>query len=180
MGTYDVSSYLMQGHWLALVGDWCFVAGCVAVTSFRSRDFHGPAGVAPNLWGRVWRAGLGCAVAAGVLRVAGRYATFGGLGYLVDHIQTYGVSAGVYLMLLAARRGRDGLLAPGAVLAWAVLVLDVVDSFFSYMKSDLLVAALPLVLISLDRGAAGAAGAAGGHVRGARRRDSPDPPSRRA
>ena len=158
VGIYDVSGYLMQGHWLALLGDWCFVAGCVAVTSFRSRDSHGPASVAPNLWRRVWRAGLGCAVTSGALRVAGQYVTFGGLGYLVNHIQTYGTSGGVYLMLLAARRGRGGLLAPGAVLAYAVLALDVADAFFSYMKSDLLVAVLPLILIAFDREAAGGNG----------------------
>ena len=155
VGVYDVSAYLMQGHWLALVGDWCFVAGWVAVTSLRGRDFHGPASVAPILWKRVWRVGLGCAVAAGALRLAGQYTAFGGLGSLVDHVQTYGPPAGVYLMLLAVRRRGGGLLAPGAVLAWTVLALDVVDGFFSYMKSDLLVAVLPLVLIGLDLGAAG-------------------------
>ena len=158
VGAYDVSAYLMHGHWLALVGDWCFIAGCVAVTAFRSRDFHGPASVAPDLWRRVWRAGLACAVTAGALRVAGLYVTFGGLDSLASFMQDYGVSAGVYLMLQAARRGRGGLLAPGAVLAWAVLALDLVDAFFSYMKSDLLVAVLPLVLIGFDRGPAGGSG----------------------
>ena len=158
VGAYDVSAYLMHGHWLALIGDWCFIAGCVVVTAFRGRDFHGPASVAPDLWRRVWRTGLACAVTAGALRVAGLYATFGGLGQLVNYIQDYGAPAGVYLMLLAARRGRGGLLGPGAVVAYAVLALDVVDAFFSYMKADLLVAVLPLVLIGFDRGAADASG----------------------
>ena len=54
-------------------------------------------------------------------------------------------------MLLACRRGGGGLLAPGAVVAWAAFALDLADGLFSYMKSDLLVAVLPIVLIGFDR-----------------------------
>ena len=150
VGVYDVSAFLMHGHWVALVGDWCFLAGYVIVTSLRSRRFRTPGDVPPTLWGRVWSAGLLAAVLAFAIRLAGRYVAFGGLDSLVSHVQSYGVAAGVYLMLLASGRGRPDWLSPRAAVASALLALDLVDGFFSYMKAPVLVALLPLVLLSSD------------------------------
>ena len=157
VGVYDVSEFLMYGHWLALVGDWCFVAGYVVVSSLTGRRFHAPACVSPVLWGRVGRAGLVTAVAGLALRFADRYVGFGGLDSLVGYVQSYGPAAGVYLMLLASRRGghggTDGFPSPRG-LAYVLLGLDLADGFFSYMKSPLLVAILPLLLIRAEQGPA--------------------------
>lgn len=158
VGVYDVSGFLMHGHWVTLVGDWCFVAGYVGLSSLGGRRFHAPACVSPILWGRVGRAGLVTAVTGLALRFAERYVGFGGLDSLVGYVQSYGPAAGVYLMLLASRRGgrggTDGSL-PRAGLAYVLLGLDLADGFFSYMKAPLLVAILPLVLIRAEQGPAG-------------------------
>ena len=156
VGAYDVSGLLAHGHFLALLGDWCFVAGYAAVMSLRGREFHAPAGVPPAVWSKVWRAGLAAAAAAFLLRFGERYVGFGGLDSLLDYLQRYGVAAGVYLMLLAARRSGPGwLYTPQAGVAWALLALDLVTGLFSYAKSPLLVGILPLVLIGLDHAGAG-------------------------
>ena len=152
VGVYDVSGFLMHGHWLALVGDWCFVAGYVAVTSLSDRRFRPPASVSPDLWGRIGRAGLMTAAVALALRLADRYVDFGGGGSLTGYVQSYGVAAGVYLMLLAARRGATGNATATAGLAGALLALDLAQGLFSYMKAPLLIALLPLVLISAEHG----------------------------
>ena len=150
VGVYDVSGFLMQGHWLALLGDWCFLAGYVGLTSLYSRESHVPASVSPVLWRQIWRAGLVTAITAFALRLAERYMGFGGFDSLTGYVQSYGVAAGVYLMLLASRRSGDGRLAPQAGAAYALLAMDLTDGFFSYMKAPLLVAVLPLVLTGLD------------------------------
>ena len=154
VGVYDVSGYLMHGHWLALLGDWCFLAGYVLVASPADRDSPAPAVVSPALWARVSRAGLLTALTAFLLRFAGRRIGFGGFDLLTDYVQFYGVAAGVYLMLLAARNGGGRSVLPAGA-AYALLVLDCADAFFSYSKSPLLVAVLPLVLIGGDLTRAG-------------------------
>ena len=43
VGLYDVSAFLMHGHWLALLGDWCVVAGYFLVASrFRANPPRRP------------------------------------------------------------------------------------------------------------------------------------------
>ena len=156
VGAHDVSGMLAHGHWLALLGDWCFIAGYAAVASLRGRDVRAPAQVSPEVWRRAWRAGLAAASAAFVLRFGERYVSFGGLDSLLGYVQTYGVAAGAYVMLLAARRGGDGwLLTPAGRVALVMIVLDLVVGVFSYSKSPLLIAVLPLVLLGFDRAGAG-------------------------
>ena len=155
VGAYDVSAHLAHGHWLALLGDWCFVAGWVAVASLRGRERWAPAGVSPAVWDRVWRAGLGTAAGAFLLRVGERYGGFGGLDSLVGYVQLYGAAAGVYLMLLAAGRTAAGRLGFRAGIAYCLLASNLMDALFSYAKSDLLVGLLPLVLIGFDQAGAG-------------------------
>ena len=156
VGAYDVSAMLAHGHWLALLGDWCFIAGYAAMASLRGRGFPTPARVSPAVRRRAWRAGVGTAAAAFLLRFAERYVSFGGLDSLLGYIQTYGVAAGAYVMLLAARRGGDGwLFTPAARAALVLLALDLVAGVFSYSKSPLLIGVLPLVLIGFDHAGAG-------------------------
>ena len=156
VGAYDVSEMLGYGHWLALLGDWCFIAGYAAVASLRGRDFQTPARVSPTVWGRTWPAGLATASAAFVLRFGGSYVSFGGLDSLLGYIERYGVAAGAYVMLLAARRAGDGwLYTPAARGALVMLALDLVTGVFSYSKSPLLIAVLPLVLLGFDHTGAG-------------------------
>ena len=155
VGAYDVSEMLAHGHWLALLGDWCFIAGYAAVASLRGHDDQAPVRVSPEVWRRAWRAGLGAAAAAFLLRVGERYVSFGGLDSLLGYIQTYGVAAGAYVMLLAARRvGDRWLFTPAALVALVMLALDLVAGLFSYSKSPLLIAVLPLVLLGFDRAGA--------------------------
>ena len=154
-GRDDVSGFLMHGHWLALVGDWCFVAGYFAVASrFRPRP-HAPARVSPDQWRRAWCAGLVTAAMTVGLRFAGENIGVSGFGQLVSYVTDYGVAVGVYLMLLAARNGvgRQRTLWAGAALVF--LGLDIADGFYSYMKSNLFIALLPLVLVAADGTPAG-------------------------
>lgn len=156
VGAYDVSEMLAHGHWLALLGDWCFIVGYAAVASLRGRAVQTPVRVSPEVWRRAWLAGLGAAAAAFLLRFGERYVSFGGLDSLLGYVQTYGVAAGAYVMLLAARRAGDGwLFTPAALVALVVLALDLVVGAFSYSKSPLLIAVLPLVLLGFDRAGAG-------------------------
>lgn len=151
VGHADVSGYLMHGHWLALLGDSCVVAGYFLVASrFRPRPPEA-AVVSPDLWPRVWTAGFAASAASGVLRLAGPYVPLGGVGQLASFVTDYGVAAGVSLMLVAAMNsGEGGLSWPRAGVAVVFLALDVVDGLYSYMKSDILVALLPLVLVATD------------------------------
>ena len=151
VGLYDVSEFLMHGHWLALLGDWCVVAGYFLVASlFRPRP-PAPGHVSPDLWRRAWAAGLATAVATLVFRFAQRYVDLDGIGRLTSYVTDYGVAAGVYLMLMAFRNGGGRTLSPMAGVAYVFLALDVFDGLFSYMKSNVLIAILPLVLVMADR-----------------------------
>ena len=152
VGYEDVSGYLMHGHWLALLGDWCLVGGYFLVASrFRSRPFAAAA-VAPDLWPRVWTVGFAASAASGVLRVSEPYVSLSGVGRLVSFATDYGVAAGVCLMLVAGLNSGAGRPSwPRVGVAVVFLALDLVDGLYSYMKSDILVAALPLVLVATDR-----------------------------
>ena len=153
LGGQDVSGYLMHGHWLVLLGDWCVVGGYFLVASrFRPRP-PVAAVVAPDLWPRVWAAGFATSAASGAARLAEPYVPLlSGLGSLASFVMDYGVAAGVCLMFVAAMNSGEGRPSwPRAGVALVFLALDVVDGFYSYMKSDILVAALPLVLVATDR-----------------------------
>ena len=153
VGTYDVSHVLGHGHWLMMLGDWCFLAGYVAVSSLGKRDFLQPAAVSSGLWHRVQRVGMATAVAAFLLRFGEQYMTFGGLVSLAKYFVDYGVAAGVFLVLLASRhadrQGRFG--TPYALLAYVLLGLSVLDALYSYMKTDILISILPLVVLGFER-----------------------------
>ncbi len=152
LGRVDVSEYLMRGHWLVLLGDWCVVAGYFLVASrFRPRP-PAAATIAPDLWPRVWSAGLATSAASGALRLSEPWLPLSGMGRLGNFVPDYGVAAGVCLMLVAAMNsGEGGPSWPRAVVALLFLALDVVDGLYSYMKSDILIAALPLVLVATNR-----------------------------
>ena len=152
VGEKDVSDYLMQGHWLALLGDWCVVAGYFLVASrFRARPLSMSA-VPPDLWPRVWATGLAASAGSVALRLFEPFSELDGLGMLAAFATDYGLAAGVCLMLAAAvNSGQGGPSWPRAGVALGFLALDLVDGFYSYMKSDILVAALPLVLVATDR-----------------------------
>ena len=151
VGLHDVSAYLMQGHWLALLGDWCVVAGYFLVASrFRSRPLA-PAAVAPALWGRTWAAGLATAAVGVGWRFAQGNIELGGIGMLASFVADYGVAAGVYLMLAASRQGEARVSGRRAAVAFVFLGLDLLDGLFSYMKTDVFIALLPLVLVAVDR-----------------------------
>ena len=151
VGVQDVASYLMHGHWLALIGDWCVVAGYFLVVSrFRPRPPM-PAATAPNLWPRVWTAGLVTSSVGGALRLSAPYVALGGADMLARFVADYGLAAGVLLMLAAARYDRRRLRLSWAAVAFAFLGLDVLDGLFSYMKADVLIALLPLVVLAVDR-----------------------------
>ena len=150
VGAYDVSAFLMHGHWLALLGDWCFLAGYVAVTSVRDRGAEPRVAFAPVLWGRVWGVGLTTAAVTLLLRLATAGVDSGGFDSLLRYVQDYGGAAGVCLMLLAARRGPSRSRALRTGVAYLLLGLDLVEALFSYMKAPLLVAVLPVVLIFFD------------------------------
>ena len=152
VGQVDITDYLMQGHWLALLGDWCVVAGYFVVASrIRSRPFSMDA-VAPDLWPRVWMAGLAASAGSVALRVLEPRFGLDGLGRLPAFVTDYGVAAGVCLMLAAAMNsGQGGPSWLRAGVALVFLALDLVDGLYSYMKSDILVAALPLVLLATHR-----------------------------
>ena len=151
VGLHDVSAFIMHGHWLTLLGDWCLVAGYFLVASrFRPRP-PDPAGVSPALWRRTWYAGLLTAAATFVLRFGEGYVQLGGIGLLISYVADYGVAAGVYLMLVAFRNSGGRPASPWAAVAYVVLGLDVLDGLFSYMKSNALIALLPLVLFAADR-----------------------------
>ena len=154
LGGQDISGYLMHGHWLALLGDWCVVAGYFLVASrFRPRP-PAAAVIAPDLWPRVWAAGFAASAASGAARLAEPWVPLSGLGRLASFVTDYGVAAGVCLMFVAAMNSGEGRPSwTRAGVAFVFLALDVVDGFYSYMKSDILVAALPLVLVATDRSA---------------------------
>ena len=152
VGQQDISDYLMHGHWLGLLGDWCVVAGYFLVASrTRSRPLAMGA-VAPDLWPRVWAAGLVASAGSVVLRLLESRLELGSLGRLPAFVTDYGVAAGVCLMLAAATNSGDG--GPSwrrAGVALVFLALDLVDGLYSYMKADILVATLPLVLLATHR-----------------------------
>ena len=154
VGLYDVSAFLMHGHWLALLGDWCVVAGYFLVASRFRPNPPALAHVSPDLRRRAWTAGFVTAAATVVLRFAQGYIQIGGIGMLVSFVTDYGVAAGVYLMLTSCRNDRWGgwgAASPWAGAAYVFLGLDVLDGLFSYMKSNVLIALLPLVLVVADR-----------------------------
>ena len=152
VGQGDMTDYLMQGHWLALLGDWCVVAGYFLVASrTRSRPLAMGA-VAPDLWPRVWAGGLVASAGSGALRLLEPRLDLEGLGRLPAFVTDYGVAAGVCLMLAAAMNsGQRGPSWPRVGVALGFVALDLVDGLYSYMKSDILVAALPLVLLATHR-----------------------------
>ncbi len=152
VGQLDVSDYLMQGHWLTLLGDWFVVAGYFLVASRLRPRPPAAAAVAPDLWPRVWTAGLVTAGASVALRATETWITLVGAGQLAAFATDYGVAAGVCLMLVAAMNSGEGRPSwPRVAVAVAFLAFDVVDGFYSYMKADILIALLPLVLVATDR-----------------------------
>jgi hypothetical protein len=155
VGVYDVSAFLMHGHWLALLGDWCVVAGYFLVVSLFRRQPPAGVQVAPDLWRRTWVAGLATGAATFALRFTEGYVEFGGIGMLMSYVTDYGVAAGVYLMLVAIRNDGGRPLSPRVGVAYVFLGLDLLDGLFSYMKSNILIALLPLVLVAVDRTSAG-------------------------
>lgn len=152
VGYADVTDYLMHGHWLALLGDWCLVGGYLLVASrFRSRS-PAAAVVAPDLWPRVWTAGLVAAIGSAAVRLSEPWLALERLGRLPSFAMDYGVAAGVCLMLVAAVNwGEERPSWPRVGVALVFLTLDLVDGLYSYMKSDILIAALPLVMLAADR-----------------------------
>lgn len=153
VGIHDVSRTLGHGHWLLLLGDWCFLAGYFAISSLRNRDFAEPAAMPSGLWHRVASTGMATAVAAFLLRIGERYVSFGGLASLAGYLIDYGVVAGAYLILLASRHaGREGRLpTPYAPVAYCLLGLNLLGAFYSYMKTDILISILPLLVLGFER-----------------------------
>ena len=153
VGIYDISAVLGYGHCLMLFGDWCFLAGYFAMSSLRPRDFAEPAAVPSDLWYRVASAGMAIAVASFTLRIAERYVSFGGMATLADYLIDYGVAAGVYLTLLASRHsgGHRRVATPYAPVAYSLLGLNLMDALYSYMKTDILITILPLVVLGFER-----------------------------
>ena len=153
VGIHDVSQVLGYGHLLILLGDWCFIAGYVAVSSLSKREFLGPSEVSRELWGRVGGVGIAAAIAAFVLRLGQHYVSLGGLASLTNYLSDYGVAAGVFLTLLASRhgggRGRFGI--SYATIAYCLLGLSLMDALYSYMKTDILLGILPLVVLGFER-----------------------------
>ena len=151
VGLHDVSAYLMHGHWLALLGDWCVVVGYFLVASrFRPRP-PAPATVPSGLWGRTWTAGLLTAAASLAWRFAQGNVELGGIGMLTSFVADYGPAAGVWLMLAASRQGEARVSGRRAGIALVFLGVDLLDGLFSYMKTNVFIALLPLVLVALDR-----------------------------
>lgn len=151
VGLHDVSAYLMQGHWLALLGDWCVVAGYFLVVSrFRARPLP-PTSVPLGLWNRTWAAGLATAAMAVGWRFAHENVELGGIGMLSSFVADYGIAAGVYLMLVASRQGEARASGRRAAVAFVFLGFDVLDGLFSYMKANAFIALLPPVLVAVDR-----------------------------
>ena len=151
VGLHDVSAYLMQGHWLALLGDWCVVAGYFLVASrFRSRPLP-PTSVPLGLWDRTWAAGLATAAMAVGWRFAHENLALGGIGMLTSFLADYGVAAGVYLMLAASRQGDARASGRRTAVALVFLGFDLVSGLLSYMKTNVFIALLPPVLIAVDR-----------------------------
>ena len=151
VGVHDVSQYLGHGHWLMLVGDWCFIAGYVAVSSLSNRDYLKPTAVPSELWDRVASLGIGTAISAFLLRFGEQYLNLGGLASLANYLSDYGVAAGVFLILIAARNVGGGRLgAPYAPIAYSLLGLSLIDALHSYMKTDILISVLPLVVLGFE------------------------------
>ena len=153
VGIHDVSQVLGYGHLLILFGDWCFIAGYVIVSSLSKREYLGPTEISRELWDRVGTLGIATAITAFVLRFGGQYLSLGGLASLTNYLSDYGVAAGVFLTLLASRhRGEQGRLGtPYATIAYCLLGFSLMDALYSYMKTDILISILPLVVLGFEQ-----------------------------
>lgn len=154
IGIYDVSRVLGYGHWLMLLGDWCFIAGYVVVSLLVRRDYLEPESVSSQLWDRVARTGMTTAVMALLLRLGENYLSLGGVASLASYLIDYGVAAGAFLMLFASRhmvrQGQPSTLY--SPVAYFLIGLSLVDALFSYMKTEVLISILPLIVLGFERG----------------------------
>lgn len=148
LGRIDPLHRLAEGHLLILGGDYLFVLSAHLVgAENRSQEVV----VDPV---DVYRAGLACAATSFVVRISEAAGILPRLGQIVDYLATFGLPAGIFLMLESCRRRRISLISQEGLVALVLQAITIAGGFSSYMKSDLLISILPLVLISLAPGLA--------------------------
>ena len=156
VGIYDVSDFLMEGHWLAMIGDLCFILGYFAFVS-RTTKVEKRRNIGVTLATKRTRTyQIACLfmICAFCIRVLGQFITFGGLGQLAGYVGSYGPSAALYVMLSVIIANRNGIRSKRAVFIVLIGLVNAAWSLFSYMKSDLFIALLPFMLIAAQSGMA--------------------------
>ena len=150
LGRLDATAWLMDGHLLLLVCDFCLIAGYFLVQNISphrnlNQGFSKLEGGAI-----VYRTGLAMAAFGFMLRFAQAQLPLGGLGQIVGYLADFGVPAGVLLMFLSCIRRRVSLAHPDLLVAVGLQVLAVVAGLSSFMKSDLLISLLPVIFVTID------------------------------
>lgn len=151
VGVYDVRDFLMHGWWLLMVGDWCFVIGYLLVDrrsrlSARTRRGHDMVYSSKRIF---WFGGA-FALLSFILGLTKPFFSFGGLSYLTGYVDQYGTTAGVYIMLHQLHSGNLRSSLARNLTAYGLLFANIMIAAFSYGKSALFVAVIPLILIGLS------------------------------
>lgn len=157
VGVYDVSSYLMEGHWIAMIGDLAFIVGYCGYSSVtRKRDSRKKGKrFAVHSW-RAYQAAMFFLLFSLFIRSVSSYISFGGFGLLLSYVQDYGPAAAIYVMLSVLAAKKSNVQSLPSVFTWLSILVNVVWSLFSYMKSDLFIALLPVILATIQNNFRGA------------------------
>ena len=151
LGRIDASTWLMGGHLLLLVGDYCLIAGYFFGRNLfhrkRQQLFSPRSYSAAN----VYKAGLimvGCGFG---LRILESFVSLGGLGQIVSYVSNYGVPAGIFMMLDSCRK-KSPVNKTKIIIVISLLMFALFSGFSSYMKTDLLIGLFPAIFIVIDLG----------------------------
>ena len=150
VGMDNTSDWLMEGHLIVMTGDWFFIAGYLFIETNYRRAIHSPKTNYNSLFKKAYLAGSITVIIALASRLAFEIGGMGGLGMAIGYIADYGMPAGTYLMLISVHKRERGWLNVRGIVAISILLLNIVFSFSSYMKSDLFIAAFPAILLGID------------------------------
>ena len=146
VGIYDVRSYLMHGHLIAMLGDLLFLLGYFSFA--KPQEKQDPAAVLCRLSSiRITYFTVGFYFFSMVIKLASYSISLGALGQLTGYIANYGASGSILVMLYLVKSGRVRIRSAMWWFSWGAFSVSVVLSLFSYMKSDLLIALLPVILL---------------------------------
>lgn len=152
LGRIDATAWLMDGHLLLLIGDFCVIAGYFVVRKIHNRGGRRFKDHQGRLLVGTYRAGLAMALAGFGLRAVTSYISLGGLGQIVDYVADFGVPAGIFMMLSSCRNNYKGFGHPHTILAISLLVVSILSGLSSYMKTDLLISIFPVIFLVLTVG----------------------------